>query len=191
MKTKTIAKKRVFQGYFAVDEWIIEAEKFNGTWSTPMKREIFERGHAVGVIPYDPKTKQVVLIEQFRPGALAVGLQNPWLIEIVAGIIEPGESPETVAHRELFEETGLRTKHLQEMAYYLVSPGGSSETLRLYLAHVDAPENESFMGLHHENEDIRVFSLGLEKIPALLKQNQSPLNLTLLVALQWLLVNVK
>ena len=74
-------------------------------------RELFERGHAAAVLPYDPVTDRVLMIEQFRIGALAAP-GGPWLLEIVAGVIDPGEIPEEVVRRETVEETGC---HLQKV----------------------------------------------------------------------------
>ena len=88
-----------FQGYFRIDRYHLRHRTHDGGWTAPMSREIFERGHAVGILLYDPRQDRVGLIEQFRPGALAAGW-HPWLIEVVAGIIDDGETPEAVAVRD-------------------------------------------------------------------------------------------
>ena len=100
---ESLERAPVFQGYFAVDRHSLRYEQFKGGMGPTVSREIFERGHAVCVLPYDAKTDQVVLIEQFRPGPFAAGDPEPWLIETVAGIIDAGESAETVARREAEE----------------------------------------------------------------------------------------
>jgi ADP-ribose pyrophosphatase len=86
----------LFQGYFRVDRYTLRHRLFRDGWSRPIQREIFERGHAVAVLPYDPVLDSVVLIEQFRAGPLAAG-DEPWVIEAIAGIVEDGESAEDVA----------------------------------------------------------------------------------------------
>ena len=103
-----IERATVYQGYFRVDRYRLRHSLFAGGMSAPIEREIFERGHAVAVLPYDSIRDEVVLIEQFRAGAYAAG-RPAWLLEIVAGIIEPGETRETVARRETQEEAGLRS----------------------------------------------------------------------------------
>ncbi|MCW5618089.1 MAG: NUDIX domain-containing protein, partial [Nitrosomonas sp.] len=95
-------KKTCYQGFFRLDRYRLRHRLFNGEWSQPITRELFERGHAAAVLPYDPIRDEVILIEQFRIGALeAPG--GPWLTEIIAGIIEAGETPEDVIKRESME----------------------------------------------------------------------------------------
>src|ERR1700748_3636597 len=88
-----LERKTVFQGYFRIDRYVFKHKKFDGSWTGPVTREIFERGHAAAVLLYDPVRDEVALIEQFRAGALAAGW-NPWQIEIVAGIVDAGEAGE-------------------------------------------------------------------------------------------------
>ena len=152
------AVNTVFQGYFRIDQYLVRHRTFAGGWTGTVKREIFERGHAVGVLPYDPALDRVVLIEQYRTGALAAG-RDPWLVEIVAGMIEAGEEVEGVAHRETQEECGGVILDMVPMVDVLVTPGGSSETIKLYCAKVDSSTLGGFHGLEEENEDIRVFTL--------------------------------
>ena len=159
---EVIERKTVFQGYFRVDRFRLRHKLFAGGWSSEMSREVFERGHAVTVLPYDPARDEVVLIEQFRPGAFAAG-KNPWLIECVAGIIEDGEMPEDVAYREIVEETGLSVSDLWHMLGMFVSPGAVTEFIELYLGRVDARDAGGVHGLDHEHEDIRVFKCAFGK----------------------------
>ncbi len=154
--TDIVARDTVYQGYYRVDRYRLRHRSFAGGWVGPMDREVFERGHAVGVLLYDPVRDTVALIEQFRVGALAAG-RSPWLIEIVAGIVEEGESPEEVARREALEEAGCQVEDLVEIADFLVTPGASSETVRLYCGRVDSGAIGGVHGLAEESEDIRVF----------------------------------
>ena len=156
------AVKTVYKGYFRVDEYLVRHRTFAGGWTGTVKREVFERGHAVAVLPYDPVLDRVVLIEQYRTGALAAGW-NPWLVEIVAGMIEPGEQPEDVAHRETQEECGGIIQDMVPMVDILVTPGGSSESIKLYCAKVDSSIISGFHGVEAEDEDIRVFTLPFDE----------------------------
>ena len=111
---KVVERATPFQGYFRLDHYRLKHRLFEGGWSGEMSREVFERGHAVAVLPYDPDRDEVVLIEQFRPGAYAALASewfddgaSPWLVECVAGIIDKGENPDDVARRELIEEPGV------------------------------------------------------------------------------------
>jgi ADP-ribose pyrophosphatase len=152
-----------------------------------LTRELFERGHAAAVLPYDPVLDQVVLLEQFRIGAL-MAPGGPWLLEIVAGIIEPGETAAAVVQREMLEEAGCHLLALEPICDYLVSPGGTSERISLYCGRVDASGAGGIHGLAEEGEDIRVSAVSFAEAMALLASGRlnsaSPI-----IALQWLQMN--
>lgn len=182
-----IGKATLFQGYFRVDRYTLRHETFAGGMSEEIAREVFERGHAAAALPYDPVRDEIVLLEQFRVGALAAGWE-PWLIEVVAGIVEDGETPEDVARRETLEEAGLAAQTLEHAASILVSPGGTSETLELFCARVDSTDAGGIFGLDHEAEDIRAFVLPGSEVAALLASGKVK-NATALIALQWFALN--
>jgi len=144
-----------YAGFFRLLRYRLRHRLFNGGWSPVLTRELFERGHAAAALPYDPETDQVVLTEQFRIGALqAPG--GPWLLEIVAGIIEVGEAPEAVVRREAIEEIGCAIGELVSICDYYVSPGGTSERMHLFCGRVDASQAGGVHGAADEGEDIRV-----------------------------------
>lgn len=176
-----------FQGYFRIDRYTLRHRRHDGGWTGPMTREIFERGHAAGVLLYDPVRDEVTLLEQFRPGALAAGW-HPWLIEVVAGIIDDDASPEDVAIREAQEEAGAVISDLVPIYKYLVTPGGSSETMALYCARVDSRSLGGLHGLEEECEDIRVFSVAADEAIGWLESGRI-LNSCAIIALQWLALN--
>lgn len=158
-----LEKERVYKGFFAIDQYVVSYPRFDGLVQKLLRREVFERdADAVAILPYDPVTDEVQLIEQFRPGALS-DPDSPWLIEVVAGMIDKGETAEQAAVRELNEEAGLNIKasDLIKICAQYPSPGGASECTTLYIAKVDLSKLESHGGLDNENEDIRVF-----KVPA-------------------------
>ncbi|MDA8231047.1 MAG: NUDIX domain-containing protein [Magnetospirillum sp.] len=179
-----IAKDTVFKGYFQVDRYRLRHRAFAGGWTQPLTREVFERGHAVSVLLYDPVRDEVALIEQFRAGALAAGL-NPWLVEVVAGIIEDGESPEEVARREVREEAGCAVDDLVFISQILLSPGAVSETVRMYCARVDGSGIAGLHGLESEGEDIRVFTLATDQALAMVKDGRIN-NSVAVMSLLWL-----
>ncbi|HKF62961.1 MAG TPA: ADP-ribose diphosphatase [Dongiaceae bacterium] len=179
-----LGKSERYSGFFRINGYRLRHRLFAGGWSGVIEREVFERGHAVGVLPYDPVADSVVLIEQFRIGALVAGM-SPWLIEVVAGIIEEGEPPEEVARRETQEEAGLEIQALMPMCRYLVSPGGSSESVLLYCGRVDSRGAGGIHGLAEEHEDIRVDRLAYGEAMRLLEEGRVT-NSVSLIALQWL-----
>jgi ADP-ribose pyrophosphatase len=182
-----IARETVYSGYTSIERWRLRHRTFAGGWSAPIQREVIERGHAAAVLPYDPVRDEVVLIEQFRPGALGAGM-NPWIVEIVAGIVEPGESAEAVATREAMEEAGCRVTQLLPITRCLVSPGILTETVTIYCGRTESRGLGGVHGLDHEGEDIRAFVLKLDAALERLADGGIA-NAIAVVALQWLALN--
>lgn len=182
-----IEKRTVFQGYFRIDAYTLRHGLFGGGWSGTMKREVFERGHAAALLPYDPQRRQFVMCEQFRVGALAGGM-SPWQLEVVAGIIEDGETAEDVVRRETEEEAGRTVLDLWPVQRYLASPGGTSETITLYLGRVSADGAGGIFGVPGEDEHIRVSVIGEEKLKALMDNGELTNAATLIMA-QWFFLN--
>ncbi len=186
----------VFQGYFRMDRWTLRRRSFEAGWSGLMTREVLERGHATAVLPYDPVRDEVALIEQYRVGCHAsldspawLGERpTPWLIEVVAGIIDEGETPEAVARRETLEEAGLDIEILEHISTFLVSPGAVSETIAAYVAKVDTSKAGGVHGLDQEHEDIRVLTLPVGDAFQLVRSGQMN-NVTGLAMLMWLELN--
>ena len=147
------ASEKVYEGFFDVDRITLRHRLFGGAWSKLMKREVLSRGESVGVLLYDPTNQLIGLVEQFRIGALN-DPAGPWQFEIVAGILEFGESPSDVAHRELLEEAGLRVYSLMPICNYLVSAGGTDEKMHLFCGLANLLDKAGNFGLDSENEDI-------------------------------------
>ena len=150
----------VWSGRFAVDVVEFRHRRFDGTLSGPRRWELFRRGRAAALLPYDPWTDQVVVIEQFRLPALAAGL-DPVMIEIPAGLCDAGEAPEATVRREAVEEMNLAADHLVPMLDVVLTAGGSDERCTLFAGRVHAPDANAegvvgYAGLASENEDIRV-----------------------------------
>lgn len=182
-----IEKSTPFQGYFRIDLYRFRHRLFAGGWSGEVRREVFERGHAVVVLPYDPERDAVVMIEQFRIGAAAAGMAM-WQLEVIAGIIDEGETPEAVARREAHEEARCEILDLLPIYHYLASPGGSSESVRLFCARVDSRGLGGIHGLAEEHEDIRVEVVPFAEARARLEGGRIG-NAPTIIALQWLLLN--
>lgn len=179
-----IARETVYSGFFSLDVWRFRHRLFNGGMSDVVSREIFERGHAAVLLPYDPVRDEVVLVEQIRIAAIDTS-ETPWLLEMVAGMIEPGESPEEVVRREAQEEAGLDIGRTQPVLSYLASPGGTSERLSIFVGEVDASVANGVHGLAEENEDIRVHVVSRETAYGLVEQGKID-NAASVIALQWL-----
>jgi ADP-ribose pyrophosphatase len=138
----------------------------------------------VAVLPFDPERSQVVLIEQFRIGGVGV-IDDPWLFEPVAGIIEPGERAPEVARREAAEEAGLELLDLVPACTYFTSPGGSTETCQVFIGRVDAAGAGGIFGRADEGEDIKAHVVPLATALEWLGDGRIHA-VTTVVALQWL-----
>lgn len=184
-----VSQQTAFQGFFKLEKLRLKQRKFDGSWSETFSREVFVRGDAVGVLLFDPRTDQLLLVEQFRPGALYDQSQSPWQFELVAGMTEEGESLASVVHREAQEEAGCHIETLEHLFKYWVSPGGTDEQIDLFLGIIDSSSVvEGVYGLDHEQEDIRVQLVSYtEAITAL---NAGIINNAMaIIALQWLQLN--
>ena len=179
-----MGREVVHDGYFRLDRYRLRHRQFAGGVGPVLTREILERGHVAAVLPVDPVRDRVVLIEQFRPGAWAAGLE-PWLLECVAGVIEPGETPEELARREAHEEAGCVIADLLPIATFLTSPGATTETVRLFCGRVDSEGVGGLHGLAGEGEDIRATVMPVEDAVALLDRG-GIVNAKTIIALQWL-----
>jgi ADP-ribose pyrophosphatase len=183
-----IIKREVpYQGIFRVARYQLRFRLFNGGFSQVVVREVFERKSAVGVLLYDPILDQVVLIEQFRPGAIG-NPQSPWLIEVVAGVIEPNEDAKNLAIREAKEEADCEILDLYPICEYFVSPGGSNEYFQLFCGRIDASSAGGIHGLEEENENIRTFTLPLEQAFMLLQEGKIKTS-PAIISIQWLKLN--
>ncbi len=179
-----IDREDCHDGFFRLERLRLRHRRFAGNWTAALTREVLVRGLAVAVLPYDPARDEVLLIEQFRCGAMVAG-RPAWVIEVVAGIVDDGEPAERVAHRETMEEAGVAVADLDYIAEFLPSPGGSSEVVRLYCARIDADGAGGLHGLAHEGEDIRVLRMSSDAAIAMLDQGRIDTAITL-IALQWL-----
>lgn len=191
VKESTLA----YRGFFKVHQVTLRHRLFRGGWSDWIRREVVDRGHAVVVLPYDPVRDSLVMLEQFRVGAVdALGAAtrhtsqpeaSPWLLELVAGMVDGNESGEEVAAREMEEEAGLQAKQLEFALSYMSSPGGLTERITIYIAQVDATSASAYGGLASEHEDIRVFEIPRQQALNLLAQGYLD-NAATVIALQWL-----
>lgn len=179
-------RESMYRGFLRIDKLTLRHRLFAGGWSRSFTREVVMRGAAVGVLLYDPENDLVGLVEQFRVGALAEN--SPWCLEVVAGMVEAGETPEAVALRELVEEAGVENVTLEFICQYFPSPGGTDERMHLFCAQCNLQNREGVFGLDDENEDIRFHVLPAGQVMAALTGGQFN-NAAVLICLLWLSLN--
>lgn len=182
-----IETERVYNGFFKIDAYYFKHALFEGDTSAVIRREILERGHAVAVLPYDPVTDTVLLIEQIRIGAMA-SKSSPWLLECIAGMADGSEDYESVARKEAFEEAGLTLDKIKYMTSYLSSPGGTTERLFLFLAQADLSNVGGVYGLPEEGEDIKTHIMPFDEAMTRLNSEEID-NAATVISLQWLALN--
>jgi ADP-ribose pyrophosphatase len=185
---KILNKDTVYNGFFRMEKQRLQHTLFSGGWSEEMTRELFVRGNCVAVVLYDKKRDEVVLIEQFRVGAVENPINTPWLIEIVAGIMEEGETPEDVARRESLEEAGCEILDLIHINSFYLSPGGSSEKITLFCGLVNSKNVSGIHGVKDENEDILVRAVPFTDAYQMVVRNEIDSAIPI-IALQWLALN--
>ena len=184
---EVLAREAVYEGFFSMEKLHLRHRLFAGGWSREFTRELFVRGRAVGVLLYDPERKLVGMVEQFRVGALGLP-EGPWQLEVVAGIVEVGETSEDVANRELVEEAGIDRVKLLPICEYLVSPGGTNERLELFCGLVDLRDKGGNFGLASENEDILLHVMSESDALRALAAGECN-NAASIICLQWLQLN--
>jgi len=177
------SEEPLHEGFFLLKKLKLSHRRFDGGDVT-VERELFHRDDAVGVLLYDPDREHVVLVEQFRTGALDHP-RSPWCLELVAGMVKPGEPHEQVARREAEEEAGATLGELMPITRYMSSPGGSREYISLFCAPVDSSTLGGIHGLAAEHEDIRVHCIPTEEAFKLVADGVID-NAATIIALQWL-----
>ena len=180
-------KEILYNGFFRMEKYRLKHTLYAGGWSAEISRELFVRGSAVAVLLYDPQTDQVVLIEQFRAGAI-IQPDRTWLVEIVAGGIEEGETAIEVAYRESMEEAGCDIQELIVINEFYTTPGGCSERITLFCGKIDSSQVGGIHGLDHEDEDILVRAVDFKDAYLMLENNEIESAIPI-IALQWLALN--
>jgi ADP-ribose pyrophosphatase len=184
---EVLGREIMYQGFFAIEKIQLRHRLFNGSWSSPLTRELFVRGNAVAAVIYDPVHHLIGLVEQFRIGLIGDST-HPWCKEVVAGMAEKGETAEQVMRRELQEEADVTPTALCRICDYYSSPGGTNEKLTLYCAIADLSEAGGVYGLAEEDEDIRFTAYHEEEV-LLNLYNGDYGNAATLICLQWLAAN--
>lgn len=179
-------ERYLYQGFLSVKGYQLQHKLFAGGWSSTITRELLVRPNAAALLPYDPILDTIVMIEQFRVGALAG--QSPWLVEIVAGLMAENETAEELVHREAKEEAGLEILELIPIFEYWASPGFTNESVSLFCGKVDARHAGGIHGLAEEHEDIRVNCVKASDAFAMVHQGKIN-NAICLIALMWLELN--
>ncbi|GJJ80313.1 ADP-ribose diphosphatase [Pasteurella canis] len=184
-----LKEETLYKGFFELKRVQFKHKLFAGGDSGVVTRELLVKGAASAVIAYDPQQDSVILVEQVRIGAYQPNSsQSPWLLELIAGMVEKGEQPEEVALRESKEEAGVEISNLQHCLSVWDSPGGVVERIHLFVGKVDSSQARGIHGLAEENEDIRVHVVSREKAYQWVNEGKIDNSIAVL-GLQWLQLN--
>ncbi len=180
-----LERELVYRGFHRVERLKLRHRLHAGGWSALLDRELVDRGPAACVLPYDPRLDAVILIQQFRVGALGAG-HDPWLTELVAGMVGPGETAEETVRREAREEAGIAIEALLPISRQLTSPGAYAETVAIFCGRVDAAGVGGIHGVGAEHEDIRALVLPAAEAFALRRRGREIFDSSTVTALLWL-----
>lgn len=179
------SRENLFRGFIQVEKVTIKHRLFNkSNYSSSIHRELIHRPEAAGVLLYDNQQRRFALIEQFRIGALNDTV-SPWQLEVIAGVLDGDETPETCIRRESLEEAGCEVHDLQHLFTFYPSAGACSEIFHLYVANVELPTSGGVFGMPDEGEDIQLHLFDYSDAPLLLKNGRLK-NAPVIMALQWL-----
>ncbi len=181
---EVLSRENCHDGFLKLDRLRLRHRLFNGSWSEILQRELLVKDQAVGILLFDPERDEIVLVRQFRVGIMDES-QSPWLLELVAGMVEDGEQLEQVAIREAVEESNCIPTDLIEICDYYNSPGASNEKVTLFCGRVDAEAAGGVFGLTKEHEDIEVVVFPHNEMLAAMESG-SINNAMTIIALQWL-----
>lgn len=178
------SREIVFDDFFRIEKAALRFERFDGTMSKTVKRLSLERGDAVAALIFNRDSNKLLLTYQFKYPTLKKG--DGWVTEVLAGMIDGGETPEEALRREIDEEAGFEIRSVAHIHTFYVSPGGTSERIFLYYVEVsDADKIGAGGGLASEGEDIRVVEYTLPEAWELLDRREIN-DAKTLVALMWL-----
>lgn len=179
------SRENLFRGFIQVEKVTIKHRLFNkSNYSSSIHRELIHRPEAAGALLYDNQQRRFALIEQFRIGALNDTV-SPWQLEVIAGVLDGDETPETCIRRESLEEAGCEVHDLQHLFTFYPSAGACSEIFHLYVANVELPTSGGVFGMPDEGEDIQLHLFDYSDAPLLLKNGRLR-NAPVIMALQWL-----
>jgi nudix-type nucleoside diphosphatase (YffH/AdpP family) len=175
VKVEIYQNEQQNKGFFILHRADLAFEKFNGDMSQPVARMAIERGDAVAVLMYDSQRKKIILVKQFRFPMYLVTPQQSWLLEVVAGMIEAGQTPAESAVREMEEEAGFVVPEdsLRFLTTCCPSPGGLTERIHLYCVDVgEGYRRHAGGGLAEEAEDIELVELDYQAAYAMLERGE-------------------
>jgi ADP-ribose pyrophosphatase len=179
-------KNLVYNGFFQLSQFNLRHRLFSGEWSPWLVREQINRQDAAAILLIDLKEEALILVEQLRIGLINTHKTSPWLLEIVAGLLEEGESSQETIRREALEEAHCTIGPLTVIGEFYNSPGGFAEKTTLFCAEVLQRDVKENGGIKDEHEDIRIHALPIADVLAAWEKGEFISSSSTVIALQWL-----
>ena len=178
-------REYLYRGFIQVEKISLRHQLFNqAEYTSSIQRELIRRKEAAGVLIYNDQQQRFALIEQFRVGAIDDPV-SPWQLEIIAGVLDGDESPESCIRRESLEESGCKIEELEHLYSFYPSAGACDEIFHLYVAQAELPEQGGIFGMPDEGENIQLHILNYADLNTLFSSNRLR-NAPVIMALQWL-----
>lgn len=178
-------REYLYQGFIQVEKISLRHQLFNqADYTATIQRELIRRKEAAGVLIYNDQQQRFALIEQFRVGAIDDPV-SPWQLEIIAGVLDGDESPESCIRRESIEESGCEIQDLEHLFSFYPSAGACDEIFHLYVAQAELPEQGGVFGMPDEGENIQLHIVQYQDLNQLLSSSRLR-NAPVIMALQWL-----
>ena len=178
-------REYLYRGFIQVEKISLRHQLFNqAEYTSSIQRELIRRKEAAGVLIYNDQQQRFALIEQFRVGAIDDPV-SPWQLEIIAGVLDGDESPESCIRRESLEESGCKIEELEHLFSFYPSAGACDEIFHLYVAQAELPEQGGIFGMPDEGENIQLHILNYADLNTLFSSNRLR-NAPVIMALQWL-----
>jgi len=175
----------VYDGFYQITQLELRHRCFSGEWSAWLTREQIRRADAAAVLLWDPRADKIVMIEQFRVGLVGTK-QSPWMLEVVAGLIDSDETPEQTVRREAQEEAGYDISALHALGQFYNTPGGFTEKTHLFCGEIKAREKGDRRGLAHDHEDILTHVIDAGAVISALETGNLITSASTMIALLWL-----
>lgn len=157
---RIVGRRSIFKGWNSFDIVTVEAADRDGALRRH-EREVIDHGEASVVLVVDQERRVAILVRQWRAPLIRDG-GDPYLLEVCAGIVDPGETPEQAARREAEEEIGLAIGAMRKVGVVVPSAGTLTERMHLFIAEVlSADRTAKGGGNPHEGENIEVVEVPL------------------------------
>lgn len=183
-----ISKDVLYQGWSRIVDYRFTYQRGDGTVSE-RSWEVCERPEASAVLVYNRDLGKLIFVRQFRPPVYAMKHGDGFFLEIAAGLIDEGETPDVAARREVREETGYAVGKLEPITAMISAPGLMTEKVHCFAAIVDGTMHvDDGGGLAEENEDIELVELSLDEASAMIQSGEIS-DAKTVIAVQWALLN--